>query len=350
MSADGERVTDAGTIVVGGGPAGSVCAAALAAAGHDVVILDAGVFPAGKPCAGWITPTVLELLGVTPADYPHPLTTYRGLRIHAGPLRLSRRTRQFAVRRCEFDPWLRERAGVPVIAHRVRRIERLDPGRHDGRRFLVDGRWRCRWLVGAGGTACPVRRALFPDRDRGRDRLVTALEAEYRGAPGTRLHPDVMELWFRLPGLDGYAWLLPKRDGWLNVGLGGAADGLTGGRLQALWERFAERLVRRELLREPPPAPRGYAYRLQPRGSAGHRPALPPARDGAVLAGDAAGLATADLGEGIGPAIASGRWAAAWILSGGAVPARDRAPAPARWSLPGGDGVAGRLARWALGC
>src|SRR4029453_4144837 len=56
-------------IVVGGGPAGSSVAYALGAAGASVCVVDRAAFPRDKTCAGWITPPVLEALGVAPAEY-----------------------------------------------------------------------------------------------------------------------------------------------------------------------------------------------------------------------------------------------------------------------------------------
>jgi len=49
-------------LIVGGGPGGSSCAWTLRAAGLDVVVADAAVFPRDKVCAGWITPQVIAEL------------------------------------------------------------------------------------------------------------------------------------------------------------------------------------------------------------------------------------------------------------------------------------------------
>ena len=51
-------------LIIGGGPAGSTCAKRLGEAGLDVLLMDARVFPRDKPCAGWITPAVLETLAI----------------------------------------------------------------------------------------------------------------------------------------------------------------------------------------------------------------------------------------------------------------------------------------------
>ena len=51
-------------LIVGGGPGGATCARELCHAGLDVVVLDKAVFPRDKVCAGWITPAVLDAIGV----------------------------------------------------------------------------------------------------------------------------------------------------------------------------------------------------------------------------------------------------------------------------------------------
>ena len=48
--------------VVGGGPAGSATAWALAAAGSDVVLLDRASFPRDKPCAEYLSPEASRIL------------------------------------------------------------------------------------------------------------------------------------------------------------------------------------------------------------------------------------------------------------------------------------------------
>ena len=54
-------------LVVGGGPAGSTCAWKLRQAGADVTVIDRATFPRDKVCAGWITPPVINALGLDTA-------------------------------------------------------------------------------------------------------------------------------------------------------------------------------------------------------------------------------------------------------------------------------------------
>ena len=56
-------------IVVGGGPAGSSCAARLVQGGAKVAILDREEFPRTKLCAEWVTPEAMADLELAPADY-----------------------------------------------------------------------------------------------------------------------------------------------------------------------------------------------------------------------------------------------------------------------------------------
>src|SRR3954465_10540908 len=53
---------DAEVLVVGGGPAGSAVAFALAKAGVDVLVVDRARFPRPKPCAEYLSPEASRIL------------------------------------------------------------------------------------------------------------------------------------------------------------------------------------------------------------------------------------------------------------------------------------------------
>ena len=287
-------------IVVGGGPAGSAAAQRLKAAGADVLVLDKERFPRHKLCAGWITPQVVEDLQLAIGDYPHSFLSFRRLHWHWLGLNLPVPSVQHSIRRFEFDAWLIERSGAEVVQHAVRAI------RADGESYSIDGAFRCRYLIGAGGTACPVRRGLFGDTlPRTRALQTATLELEF---PCEWRDPDC-HLWFFEHRLPGYSWYVPKACGWLNIGIGGMAARLKqrGDNLWGHWRRFASRMERQFGIRIPGD-PTGYSYYV--------RGPLEVRSGNAFLTGDSAGLATRDLCEGIGPAIRSGHRAALAIMSG----------------------------------
>lgn len=287
-------------VIVGGGPAGSTCAWTLRRLGVDCTVLDKAVFPRQKLCAGWITPRALQLLEMD--AYPHGITAFDRFHLHFHGRTLALRTRQYAVVRKEFDHWLLKRAAVPVRTHQVRNIRR----HHD--HWVIDDEFRCRFIVGAGGTHCPVYYHLFkPINPRARDRQIAAMEDEF----WYEYADPNCHLWFWEHGLPGYSWYVPKTDGIVNVGVGGVISRIKarGSNIAHHWRHLTTKLRQLELVTGREFTTRGHNYFLR------HN-IRRIWTDGACVIGDAAGLATRDLGEGIGPAVRSGILAAHAIAEG----------------------------------
>jgi flavin-dependent dehydrogenase len=293
-------------LVVGGGPAGSSCAWALRQAGVDVIVADRAGFPRDKVCAGWITPQVLADLGFDCDEYRagrtfQPITGFRtGLIGEAGDMEISYdRPVSYGIRRCEFDHYLLARS-----AARLKTGTPIEDIRRDRDGWIINGTLRAAMLVGAGGYFCPVARRLNP-RARGAAPVVIAQEAEFPIERETewRVEPGRPELYF-CRDLKGYGWCFRKGD-YLNVGIGRIDDEP----LPAKTEAFVAFLRARG--RMPPSQPlrwRGHAYLVSE----------PPTRrlvdQALLLAGDAAGLAYPQSGEGIRPAVESGLLAASAII------------------------------------
>ena len=287
-------------IIVGGGPAGASCAWELKKHGVDFLLLEKATFPRSKTCAGWITPQVMHNVQLDPAAYTGNFSTFHRFTIEIKQVRFELPTLQHAIRRVEFDAWLIDRVKEQVLQHLVAEI------REEGGFYLVDGKYQARYLIGAGGTHCPVKRALFTDSEPSQHgTLIIAQEEEFSYAGAS----DRCHLWFLQDGLPGYAWYFPKNDGVVNVGVGGAAARLKKNNqtLKYHWKILEEKLERYGLVRERSYQPVGYSYYLRARS--------PMLRVGnAMLIGDALGLSTLDMGEGIGPAIQSGINAAQAII------------------------------------
>ena len=288
-------------LIIGGGPAGSTCAWKLRQAGVDVIVLDRASFPRTKLCAGWITPEVVDRLEFDIDAYPYSFMSFDKLHFHFKRFSFSKRTTQHSIRRFEFDDFLLRRCGAPVHEHRVKKIARKNGW------YVVDDLYRCKYLVGAGGTRCPVYREFFHDiNPRAKLLQIATMEKEFP----YDWDNEECHLWFFKDGLPGYAWYVPKANGHINVGLGGKADKLkiSGGRLKKFWKGFTEKLERERLVHGAEYEPTGYSYYL--RGSVDvvrHNDAL--------IVGDAVGLASVDMGEGIGPAVHSAMLAADAIAS-----------------------------------
>jgi len=315
-------VIEADVLVVGGGPAGSACAWQLQQEGLDCILLDKASFPRPKPCAGWVTPQVWGDLQVDPAKYPHGLTLFNSFEVSIHGMRFRLPTRQYAIRRIEFDAWLLRRSGCEYFQHKVERIELA------GERCEIDGKFRSRWLVGAGGTGCPVRRTFF-ESSRAQGKLIITQESEFPYAfTDGRCH-----LWFFEDGLPGYAWYVPKAGGYINIGVGGSAQKLKARRdsLRRHWALLLEKVKRLGVEPAQIPSPVGHSYQLRG-GEAPTRTA------NALLVGDAAGLATLDMGEGIAAAVRSGLLAAR-AISRGEVYSFKSIP---RYSFPALIGLRGR--------
>jgi flavin-dependent dehydrogenase len=296
-------MTSCDVLIVGGGPAGSSCAWKLRGSGLNVLVLDKKQFPRDKPCAGWITPPVVDELQIDLDDYRRgrvlePITGF-GTGLIGGKEIVSAygKTISYGIRRCEFDDYLLHRTKARLqLGEPLKTIERTNG------HWVVNGRIKASLLVGAGGHFCPVARRLGAKPGAG-ELAVAAQEIEFEMTP-TQLQecpivPGVPYLYF-CDDLQGYGWYYRKGN-YLNVGLGREDDQ----RLSAHVDAFCE------MLKAQGKIPRtlagrfvGHAYLLYT-----HAPRQV-VDDGVLLIGDAAGLAYPQSGEGIRPAVESGLMAA----------------------------------------
>ena len=282
-------------IIIGGGPAGSSAATKLVEAGEDIAIIDRKEFPRLKLCGGWVTPEAMERLNLKMEDYPHRIINFKKMIIHIGSFNFSAGVEQYSISRIEFDKWLLERSKAPVILDNIKKIEEKNG------KYLLNDTYSCDYLIGAGGTACPVQRSFFKRSHKERRHIVTR-ELEYDAEVKTQ---DCHLFWPRK--LNGYGWYVPKADGRINIGVGGSHRDIKS--IDEWWHFIEKECLKLGLIDEPIGKPKSHAYYLNARQADN-------ARIGNVfIVGDSLGLATIDLAEGIEPAIESGHMAANSILT-----------------------------------
>lgn len=304
---------DHDVIVVGGGPGGSTAAWRLALAGARPLVLDAAVFPRIKICAGWVTSAALADLEIDPEKYPLTIQPFTACTLAFEGARHETRWRRpasYGILRREFDHYLLERAaaaGADVRwGLRVTGVSVTPDAVHVA---TERGAFEAPVVIGAGGHRCPVARALGEISER--EEVVVAQESETRLPPERAAElarfMDSPELYVE-PDLRGYGWYFPKGD-WVNVGIG--CTGGAGGSLPRRRDALVDALrASGRLPADLGIAPfKGHAYvvrRQAPRRLSGPR---------FCLVGDAAGLARDLSGEGIGPAIRSGRLASEAVVA-----------------------------------
>lgn len=314
-TADGaeESAITADAVVVGAGPAGSICAKFLAQAGLDVLVVDKRQeVGAPKRCAEGLSPRVLAEVGV---GIDPRWTTARIARavLHApggGSVAWAmgdERDYGVILERKVFDKLLLRdavRAGArTMIKTSARGVVRTD-GRvsgvvveHMGRRRTIGARL----VVAADGVDSKIARSAgIPSAVRP-GRIMSCFQYEMAGLDS--LKESEIHLFYGnriAPG--GYAWIFPKGGGTANVGLG-VKTRLAGG-------RTAREFLDRFISSRPETFGRAQALEINCGGVPVHPSSAPLVADGLMIVGDAARMVNPITGGGIKLAMLSGKMAA----------------------------------------
>ncbi len=301
---DGTGAMRYDVIVIGAGPAGSQAAWCLARAGVRTLVLEKEQLGRDKPCGGGLTPRAYRHLEV-------PIDDLVLARVDRVELWLGGR-RRAGLRAPEASIWMVQRSALDRrLAEEAARVgaelHEVEPATavtvNEGGVVVqtARGRYEAALLLVAAGASTRFRRALgFPSQ-----RLVgMAVEIEGPGY-AERVPADCAVLDYAVPG--GYAWAFPKGDLW-NVGV-------------ATWWPRAGPTLRRRLdtfisqiglkLDDSSRGPGRASGRLIPLWNRNQAMA----RGRVALLGDSAGLADPFFGEGIAPALVSGRLAARAALA-----------------------------------
>jgi geranylgeranyl reductase family protein len=307
-------------LVVGAGPAGSATAAALAAQGRDVLLVESLSHPRPKACAEYASPRIVEelrRLGLPDRAWQQDALPLNGMRVIRGEDGVDIRYRDgegprsaWGLDRTAFDATLAAHAvarGARLLEHTA--FEEVHwRGRAGGIGGRVKGAVlrtaegrrpvRCRWLIGADGARSRVAQRLSVER-RVRAPRRLGLVAHYEGIP------ELADSGEMHVGPGWYVGLAPLAGGRLNVGM---ALPMNGGERRGAEDRFQTAIdgipaVAERLRGRKPLTP------IRGASPIGHRVARAAGR-GWMLIGDAAGFIDPFTGEGIYRALRSARAAA----------------------------------------
>ncbi|MCF3104918.1 geranylgeranyl reductase family protein [Streptomyces roseoverticillatus] len=318
---------DADVIVVGAGPAGATTAYWLARHGRRVLLLDRQEFPRPKTCGDALGPPAVRLLqemGVL-----HRLRNEHGdmRHIRGTRVRMHQRWRTFTheggrsgllVPRIILDEAIREQAvaaGAEMLpCTRAVRLLR-DKGTVVGVEALRAGR-RTRLQAPVVVVACGAAvDALIPTPSaRAAAGRGQAVRGHLSGLTGLT---DMLEIHTPVTPTSecgfspAYGWLFPTGSSTANAGVG-VLGPCPGGHLTTLWDTFLR------TLRDTDPRFTGLRQDSSPQSAPMRFDFVPErcAAPGLLLVGDAAGMTSPFTGQGIGPAMESGRLAALAIHAG----------------------------------
>jgi geranylgeranyl reductase family protein len=237
-------VDEAEVVIVGGGPAGSACAAELASGGHDVLIVDQSPFPRDKPCGDGVTRSAVESLqrlGLDDLlDQSHPV---RGLRVledyRVREERLYDRGEARCVTRARLDHALLDAATDRGARLRIARVDRVSAGGGMADGVIIsaptgDELILARCVVAADGATSRLRRHAFGRSEHEPRAYAVRVYCRVDQAPD-----PVYEVFVPLEALGealiGYGWVFPIEEHLVNVGVG---------------------YIRASGLEDPPPIPR----------------------------------------------------------------------------------------------
>lgn len=324
----------ADVVVVGAGPAGASAAYHLSSLGFDVAVFDRAVFPRDKICGDGLTPAAvaeLTLMGMDTSGW----TRNKGLRVIGGgnqvyfewPEQATLPGYGMARARMELDEELirhAEQAGARLYEG-VQITEAIRSA--SGRVIGVRGRRgrganaetvsaTARLVVDAGGVSARLATSLGIEKKNNRPLGVAARTYFRSPRSNDQWMESHLELWSGKPGesqlLPGYGWIFPLGNGLVNVGLGSVSSDATSTTLpyREVFTKWVENL------------PKDWGFTPENQVGPLRSAALPMSfnrgphyTNGLALVGDAGGMVSPFNGEGIAPALKSGRLLADSVAS-----------------------------------
>lgn len=276
-------------LIVGAGPAGSVCGYLLKKAGMDCIVIDHATFPRDKICGGGLTSKCFHLLERLMPDFTYDFNPVSHIRIDVD-----------GKAHCEFD--IKE--PIRIVQRKVFDHQLLQHFIQAGGNFckgalmsfeqqdnmviatLKSGEQiACKWLVGADGSNSRVRRCLNPD-DSGIK--ILPLEQYVDKKPGNAIEVAISSSY----DVGGYFYRFPND----------ANDVVGFGDYSTTFEKFRNILRERSIPEE------------RFRGAYIYLSNDYPLKDNVILIGDAGGFANRTTCEGLYDAFLTARNASTAII------------------------------------
>ncbi|NVK75094.1 MAG: geranylgeranyl reductase family protein [Oceanospirillaceae bacterium] len=304
---------DYDVVICGGGPSGSTCALALKDSGAKVLVIEKGVYPREKVCGDGLAPYIPKILGRISEEYAQAFHDFEDkfpinkllLRSYNGEyLDFPLKEEFYIATRYHFDNFLHEQAAaLPNVTYDTgRQVKRVEVQED---RAIVEtdkGSYTAKLVIGCDGITSVVRRDLTGHKVSSEERWAT-VRAYMSGV--TDVDQSRLEVYYTKKYERGYFWVFPSADGLVNIGMGTLSRIASAQKLNLkevlfeiiddipeLKERFKNATLESDVKGWTIPVDYGCTTI---------------SGDRFMLCGDAASLADPATGEGIGPAMGSGR-------------------------------------------
>ncbi len=327
-------------VVCGAGPAGAAASLFLSKQGVRHLIFDQSVFPRTKVCGDGITPLCTTMLKqVIPTiqkDFAEKRQVKRINRLrlyginfkHAelstGDFIPEEKNQVYTISRFEFDNYLVKHAKEKPEATiwEETKLTGYTMEANGVRLHLVQNgtpvQVFTKMVIAADGDRSLFRKSIYRTAID-RKQMVAAIRTYYKNVTPVSTN-DLYEIYALKEVLPGYFWIFPMADGTHNVGLGITSDVIQEKKIN-LRKLMEELIATHPLLKDR----FAHAEKIHAIEGSGlpimmeTEPRLSAER--IVLTGDAASLADPISGEGIGPGIVSGKYAA--VVAAEAIQAND---------------------------